>query len=64
MIPYKTVGHIHSLDGEIKIITVLDTAKDNSPQTTYIVDYEGVKCTATLNPFNGHYYVDDKYGRL
>lgn len=64
MKPYTTVGHVNSLNGENKIITVIDIVKNNSPQTTYIVDFEGVKCTAILNPFNGHYYVDDIYGKI
>ncbi|MDE6373688.1 MAG: hypothetical protein K2L72_04230 [Clostridia bacterium] len=63
MQPYKTQAHIHSLDGEMDEITVLD--KDESrPQTTYIVDYKGTKCTAIYNVFNGQYYADDVYGKI
>ena len=58
MQPYKTIGHIHSLDGEIREITVLEHI-DN---VNYIVEYNGVKCSAILNWFTCSYYVDDKYG--
>ncbi len=61
MKPYKTQAHIHSLDGAMDEITVLDQTTSGR-QTTYIVDYRGVKCTAIFNWFNGTYYADDKYG--
>ena len=57
MKPFKTLAHIHSLDGALAEIT-------NGRQTTYIVDYGGVKCTAIFNPFTCEYYADDVYGRL
>jgi hypothetical protein len=28
----------------------------------YLADYNGVRCTAIYNFFNGHYFVDDVYG--
>lgn len=63
MQPYKTQAHIHSLNGQMDEITVLE--KDESrPQTTYIVDYKGTKCTAILNCFTGSYYADDVYGKI
>lgn len=40
MIPYKTQAHIHSLDGAMDEITVLEIIGDNK----YLVDYRGVKC--------------------
>lgn len=55
---YPALGHIHSLDGEIKKITVLEQI-DN---VNYIVEYNGVKCSAIFNWFTCSYYVDDKYG--
>lgn len=58
MKPYKAMGHIHSLDGEMKEITILEQ-KDN---VNYIVEYGGVKCTAIFNWFNCQFYADDKYG--
>ena len=63
MKPFKTQAHIHSLNGAIDEITVLDM-KEDGRQTIYIVDYRGVKCSAIFNPFNYTYYADDVYGRL
>lgn len=63
MKPFKTQAHIHSLDGTMDEITVLEEIT-NGRQTTYIVDYGGVKCTAIFNPFTCEYYADDVYGRL
>lgn len=37
---YKAMAHIHSLNGEMAEITVLEEVGDND----YIVDYKGVKC--------------------
>lgn len=63
MKPYKTQAHINSLGGAMDEITVLD--KDESrPQTVYIVDYKGTKCTAIYNWFNCSYYADDVYGKI
>ena len=45
MTSFKTPAHIHSLDGAMDEITVLDSRQDGV-QTVYIVDYKGVKCTA------------------
>ncbi len=56
----KTKAHIHSLDGKMDDITVLEDKGNNH----YIVDYRGVKCTAIFNFFIGSYYADDIYGRL
>ena len=61
MTEFKTMAHIHSLDGAMDEITVLDS-KQNGQQVVYIVDYKGVKCTAIFNWFAGAYYADDKYG--
>ena len=60
MKPFKTQAHIHSLDGQMDEITVLEELGNNS----YLVDYRGVKCSAIFNPFNCTYYADDIYGRL
>jgi len=57
---FKTIGKIHSLDGKEDEITVLEQCGDNE----YIVDYNGVKCTAVFNFFVNRYYVDDIYGRI
>ena len=61
MKPYKTTAHIHSLNGERGEITVLDKREDGR-QTIYIVEYNGIKCTAIFNPFVCEFYADDKYG--
>ena len=58
MIPYKTMAHIKSLNGEMKEVTVLENDGGNN----YIVEYGGVKCTAIFNWFNCTYYADDIYG--
>ena len=61
MKPYETLAHIHSLNGEMGTVTVLDKNSDGT-QTVYIVDYKGIKCTAIFNPFVCEFYADDKYG--
>ena len=58
---YKTMAHIHSLDGKMDEITVLDERMDGN-QRVYIVDYKGTRCTAIFNPFVCEFYADDKYG--
>lgn len=57
---YKTMAHIHSLNGEIAKITVLEKVGDND----YIVDYKGVKCHALFNWFVCEYYAGDVYRRV
>lgn len=58
---YKAQAHIHSLDGAMDEITVLESRQEGN-QTIYVVDYKGVKCKAIFNPFVCEYYADDKYG--
>lgn len=55
---YKTTAHIHSLNGEMAEITVLEEVGNND----YIVDYKGVKCHALFNWFICQFYADDIYG--
>lgn len=57
---YKTMAHIHSLNGEMSEITVLEEVGNND----YIVDYKGVKCHALFNWFVCQFYVDDVYRRV
>lgn len=57
MKPFQTQSHIHSLNGKMDEITILEHVGDND----YIVDYRGVKCHALFNWFNGTYYADDIY---
>ena len=63
MTSFKTQAHIHSLNGAMDEITVLDSRQDGA-QKVYIVDYKGVKCTAIFNLFANAYYADDKYGLI
>ena len=57
MKPYKSQAHIHSLNGEIDEITIIEKVGDND----YIVEYKGVKCHALYNWFNCIYYADNVY---
>ena len=61
---YNVMAHIHSLNGEMKEITVLeqDNLFGHPIPNAYIVKYGSVKCTAIFNPITQHYYADDKYG--
>ena len=45
MIPYKAMAHIHSLNGEIKEVTVLENDGGNK----YVVEYNGVLGFANSN---------------
>lgn len=60
MKPYKTKAHINSLGGKMAEITVLD--KPDKDKNCYIVEYNGIKCTAIFNWFVGAFYADDVYG--
>ena len=53
----KVTAHIHSLDGKLAEVTILQYNGDND----IIVEYHGIKGTAIYNIFAG-YYVDDIYG--
>ena len=53
MTPFKTQAHIHSLNGKMDEITVLEKVGDND----YIVDYKSVKCHALFNWFVCQFYV-------
>ena len=57
---YKAMAHIHSLNGGMAEITVLEEVGNND----YIVDYKGVKCHALFNWFVCQFYVDDIYRRV
>ena len=58
MKPFKTQAHIHSLDGQMDEITVLEELGNNS----YLVDYRGVKCSAIFNPLGNNSYLVDYRG--
>ena len=57
---YKALADIHSLNGEMAEITVLEEVGNND----YIVDYKGVKCHALFNWFVCQFYVDDVYRKV
>ena len=59
--PVKEQAHIHSLDGKIDEITILGETMQGQ-QKVFIVDYNGIRCTAIFNCFTGSYYADDKFG--
>lgn len=56
----KVMAHIHSLNGEMKEVTII-SHKDNN---NVIAEYDGHKYTAIFNIFVSAYYVDDKYGLI
>ncbi len=59
--PIKEQAHIHSLDGKMEVVTILGETMQGQ-QRTFIVDYNGIRCTAIFNVFTGAYYADDKFG--
>ena len=59
--PFKEQAHIHSLDGKMFEITILGETMQGQ-QKVFIVDYNGIRCTAIFNCFTGTYYADDKFG--
>ena len=56
----KTKAHIHSLDGKLDEVTIIEKRGDND----FVAVYNGKKCSAIFNPFawDYPYYVDDIYG--
>ena len=53
--PFTTLAHIHSLGGELQEAFIFEKLGDND----YLAEFDGVKCHAIYNPFNGRFYVDD-----
>lgn len=70
MKPYTVYAYIYSLNKgkmqstEMDEITILEEREHPERGKYYIADYNGVKCTAILNGFNGCFYADDVYGRM
>ena len=54
----KTKARIHSLDGQLDDVEIIEKKGDND----YIALYKGKKYHAIFNPFAGRFYVDDLYG--
>lgn len=57
MYRYKVLAKIHSLKGERKEVEMT-----RNEDGTYTAEFDGVKCQAILNCFDGEYYADDIYG--
>jgi hypothetical protein len=53
-------ARIHSLDGEMDTVQLLETDGNGH----YIVDYKGTVCKAIFNWFDGTLYADDLYAIL
>ena len=49
----KVKARIHSLDGEMDEVTVVEKREGNN----YIVEYKGQKCTAIFNGITNCFYV-------
>jgi len=56
----RTEGVVHSLGGRLDQVEILGKLNDEQ----YVGRYNGVVCTAILNVFNYHFYLDDIYGIL
>ena len=66
MVNMKVLAHIHSLNGEMREITILEqeTLFGHPIPNAYIVQYGNIKCTAIYNPLVCQFYADDKYGLI
>ena len=62
----KVMAHSHSLNGEMREITILEqeTLFGHPIPNAYIVQYGNIKCTAIYNPLVCQFYADDKYGLI
>ena len=62
----KVMAHIHSLNGEMREITILEqeTLFGHPIPNAYIVKYGNIKCTAIYNALVCQFYADDKYGLI
>ncbi len=60
----KVYAYIHSLKDKKNDCNMLGEAEilERIGDNLYLADYNGVKCTAIFNYFDGHYYVDNIYG--
>ena len=56
----KTQAHIHSLQGGMDTVTIIEHRDNNH----VIAEYKGKRYTAVFNPFVSAYYVDDIYGLI
>lgn len=62
----KVEAYIHSLKDRINDRNVLGEAEiiEQIGNNLYLAEYNGTKCTAIFNFFDGNYYVDDVYGAI
>ena len=62
----KVKAYIHSLKDREHDRSVLGTAEiiKKIGENLFLAEYNGVRCTAIFNCFNGYYYVDDVYGKI
>ena len=58
--PYLAEAHLNSLRGGIDDIQILGEFEEDEMRK-FVAVYNGVKCKAILNPFNGDFYADDLY---
>ena len=54
---FKIQAQVHSLGAKAEVMILYEDGPNK-----VIAEYNGVKCTAIYNVFNGMYYVDDIYG--
>ena len=59
MKPFNAMAHIHSLNGEMQEITVLEEIGNNAYKVK--INSSGVLCVARFNWSNCSYYADDVY---
>lgn len=61
---FKVLGRIHSLNGDLREVTVLrqNDMFGHPIPNSYVVDFNGLRCTALYNPIVNTLYVDDVYG--
>ena len=57
---FDTQARIHSLNGSLDTVTIVEH-KDNNH---VIAKYNGKYYTAVFNPFVGQYFVDDNFGLI
>lgn len=55
--PVTLEAIVHSKK-DLDTVTILEHPDNNN----VVAEYNGIRCTAIFNVFNGFYYVDDLYG--
>ena len=57
---FDTQARIHSLNGKLDTVTIIEHKDDNH----VIAQYHGKYYTAIFNPVVGQYFVDDNFGLI